>query len=116
MEKKFKNIASLDDLLNEINTFVDSNNDEGKIKHLTSKEIRFYSDIKNDEKLYHSFEVLKKSGAKRVISAPDGRLKLLQVVLNKLLQASFDFPVHVTGFVKSKSIVDNARFHEGKST
>ncbi|XZF13325.1 reverse transcriptase family protein [Chitinophagaceae bacterium MMS25-I14] len=60
---------------------------------------------------YHVFEVPKKSGGKRLISAPKKRLKNLQQwVLTTILDR---IPVndHIHGFTRQRSIVTNAQPH-----
>ncbi|TDG36965.1 RNA-directed DNA polymerase [Pedobacter changchengzhani] len=60
---------------------------------------------------YHTFEIPKKSGGKRVISAPKSRLKALQLwVLEHVLNnISINDVAH--GFIKNRSIVTNATPH-----
>jgi RNA-directed DNA polymerase len=60
---------------------------------------------------YHSFEIPKKSGGKRLISAPKSRLKALQHwVLEHILDR---IPINNTahGFIKDRSIISNAKPH-----
>ncbi|WP_128331902.1 retron St85 family RNA-directed DNA polymerase [Apibacter sp. HY039] len=63
---------------------------------------------------YHTFELPKKSGGKRKISAPKPKIKALQLqVLDKILK---NIPVndYVHGFIQGKSIVSNAQPHVNK--
>lgn len=63
---------------------------------------------------YHRFTIPKKSGGERIIDAPSDDLKMMQRrVLQKLLNP---LPVHAAamGFVRRRSIVDNARPHAGR--
>ncbi|MBP9868201.1 MAG: trypsin-like peptidase domain-containing protein [Alphaproteobacteria bacterium] len=63
------------------------------------------------EKMYQAFEIQKRGGKARVISAPDDRLKYLQhkilLLLNRLYRVRN--PVH--GFVPQKSVKTNATAH-----
>lgn len=63
---------------------------------------------------YHVFEIAKKSGGKRRISAPKSRLKKLQLwVMNTILnRIAFEDVAH--GFIKQRSIVTNAKPHLNK--
>ena len=63
---------------------------------------------------YHTFEIPKKSGGKRKISAPKRKLKNLQhwVLENILNKVHIDDAAH--GFIKDKSIVTNAQPHIGQ--
>lgn len=63
---------------------------------------------------YHSFEVDKKSGGKRKISAPKPKLKQLQLWILENILDKIILQEHVHGFVKQKSIVTNAMPHVGK--
>lgn len=64
---------------------------------------------------YKTFYIPKKSGGVREILAPRALLKSFLTYTNKLLQAFYDAPQYVTGFVPEKSVVDNAEFHIGKN-
>lgn len=64
---------------------------------------------------YKSFSIPKKSGGERVISAPTVMLKSFLTYTNRLLQAFYEAPDYVTGFVPGKSVVDNAEQHIGKN-
>lgn len=60
---------------------------------------------------YHNFKVPKRSGGYRSISAPDDRLKWVQEKLNNYIIKKYEFLECQYGFVKGKSIVDNAKIH-----
>lgn len=67
------------------------------------------------DKLYRTYEIPKKSGGMRVITEPIAPLKSLQ---KSVLEFGLNrVPVHpsATGFVKGKSIVDNAAPHADQS-
>lgn len=66
-----------------------------------------------NKKSYKEFRIPKKSGGFRVISAPKNMLKSFLTYTNKLLQAFYEGPEYVTGFVPEKSVVDNAERHVG---
>lgn len=73
---------------------------------------------------YHQFDIAKKSGGKRTISAPSGELKDIQHRLSILLQNCLDVIRHDTsvnreclvshGFERKRSIITNASVHRGK--
>lgn len=67
----------------------------------------------NNKKRYRTFTIPKKSGGERTIMAPYGILKSIQHYLNLILQAYYQAPDAVTGFVPSKSVIDNAERHIG---
>jgi len=74
------------------------------VKHL-------YYLANNEETIYKSFYIKKKNGGKRQILVPDKRLKYIQRwILENILS---HIPIHVAamGFVKNRSIVNNAQIH-----
>lgn len=79
-------------------------------------QIRYLAFNRNvsEKSHYHTFEVSKKSGGKRKISAPKPKLKLFQqwILENILNRISAGEVVH--GFTPNKSIVTNAAPHLGK--
>jgi len=77
------------------------------------KQITWYSNPNAGGKRYITFKIKKKSGADRLINAPVKGLKVLQRTLCFILQCVFEPHEAATGFVLNKSIVDNARPHEG---
>lgn len=74
-----------------------------------------FSSPKRSVRNYISFEIPKKSGGYRHISAPVRGLKEIQKCLNYLLELMYYPKDNVTGFVRGKSIVDNASPHIGKN-
>ena len=76
------------------------------------KEI--YSYYLFPEELYKTIKIPKKKGGLREITAPSENLKYIQrwILDNILYRASVDN--NVNGFIKNKSIVDNAKEHVGK--
>jgi len=77
------------------------------------KQLNYYSHPKNNDLRYKTFKIKKKSGAERTIHAPVKGLKALQKCLSFVLQCVFEPHQAAFGFVRNKSIVDNARIHEG---
>ncbi len=67
------------------------------------------------EASYVDFEIPKKAGGVRKISAPVESLKQIQQSLNLLLQALCEVSPEATGFVPGRSIVTNATAHLGSS-
>jgi retron-type reverse transcriptase len=63
--------------------------------------------------LYTTYELPKRSGGKRIISAPAVHLKIAQRALLKLLYAE-GFSDQAMGFVPGRSIRDNAAKHTGR--
>lgn len=76
------------------------------------KQLNYYSHPKNNNQRYKTFKIKKKSGATRTIHAPVRGLKALQKCLSFILQCVFEPHQAAFGFVRKRSIVDNARIHE----
>lgn len=64
---------------------------------------------------YKTFTIKKKSGKERIIHAPNRGLKAIQKCLNVILQSLHTPHKAAMGFVPGKSIVDNARIHQGQN-
>jgi RNA-directed DNA polymerase len=69
--------------------------------------------VPDDEK-YTEFQIAKKTGGFRKISAPATSLKIIQQKLNQVLQNVYDVKASVHSFIPEKSIVTNAQVHVGQ--
>lgn len=92
------------------------------VKHLIYKEkfipfsitqLNYHYTPKANTKRYFQFSIKKKSGAERIITAPNSGLKEIQKCLNTVFQCIHEPHPAAMGFVPGKSIVDNARIHVG---
>lgn len=79
---------------------------------ISERTIRFLAFKKKNR--YKKFEIAKKSGGSRAISAPIYSLKVYQFLINVILQSVFEPNRNAFGFIPGKSIVDNAKMHIGK--
>ena len=79
----------------------------------TMPQLNYFINPKRNKASYKTFFIPKRSGGRREISAPIRMLKSFQTYVNRLLQAFYDAPDCVTGFVPEKSVVDNAGHHLG---
>ena len=77
------------------------------------KQLTWYANPNLGGKRYSDFSIKKKSGADRLIHAPVSGLKSIQKALSFILQCVFEPHKAATGFVIGRSIVDNARIHQG---
>ncbi len=75
------------------------------------KQLTWYANHKLGAKRYFEFKIKKKSGNERNIHAPVKGLKAIQKTLSLILQCVYEPHKAAMGFVKEKSIVDNARLH-----
>ena len=78
-----------------------------------SKSINYYANPALISSRYTQFSIKKKSGGERIINAPIKGLKSILSSLNFVLQCISEPHAAATGFVKDKSIVDNAKQHVG---
>ncbi len=77
------------------------------------KQLTWYANHKLGGKRYLEFKIKKKSGSERIIHAPVKGLKALQKTLAVILQCIYIPTEAATGFVRDKSVVDNANLHVG---
>ncbi len=70
--------------------------------------------VRNDRLHYRKFQIKKRAGGTRTISAPTAALSVLQSKLNHVLQLIYAPKPCVHGFVLDRSILTNASPHVGK--
>ncbi|RFS23927.1 RNA-directed DNA polymerase [Chitinophaga silvatica] len=70
--------------------------------------------LDNLHKYYNSFSRTKKSGKKRDIDSSENILRDLHNRINDRIFSQISLPYHVTGSVKYRSAVLNAKYHSGK--
>lgn len=70
--------------------------------------------INNSNKMYYDFSISKKSGGKRIISMPDKELLIIQKKIQEKILNNIIIHENAYGFVKNKSIKDNAKIHLNK--
>jgi RNA-directed DNA polymerase len=75
------------------------------------KQLTYYIHPNNGNPRYVTFEVNKKSGAKRTINAPVKGLKAIQKSLSLILQCVHNPHPAAMGFTPKRSIVNNAQIH-----
>jgi RNA-directed DNA polymerase len=76
---------------------------------------RFHFSRVRNMPVYESFSIRKKSGGERIILSPNYGLKEVQSRLNSLLQIAIKPKNCAHGFLKSRSIVTNAKNHLNKN-
>jgi retron-type reverse transcriptase len=113
-KQKLKQGQTLDDLVDLVNYVIEvQNQKEGTNYKLVSPQMlkHYYANI---NKKYVNFEIPKKTGGKRTITAPDKFLKKIQRRINLLLTLFFESKPASHGFIEGRSIVTNAKIHVGK--
>jgi RNA-directed DNA polymerase len=113
-KQKLQQGQTLDDLVDLVNYVIDvQNKNEGtNYKLISAKRLKHY--YANINKKYVSFEIPKKTGGKRTITAPDKFLKKVLRRINLLLTLFFEPKSAAHGFLENRSIVTNAEVHVGK--
>ena len=87
--------------------------DVARLLHISVQTLNYLT-VRSGAPRYRQFAIRKRSGGTRVISAPDGSLKIIQQKLNQVLQAVFQPKAPVHGFTRGRSIVSNAAQHRGR--
>lgn len=82
-----------------------------KAQEIHFRQLNFYLVADSKMKSYQSFEIKKKTGGMRVIYAPNQGLKVIQRCLALIFSEVYQVSDYATGFVKGKSVVDNACYH-----
>lgn len=85
--------------------------DLAELLEVTEERLIYHLYIFPSSRRYTSFQIPKKSGGTREISAPITSLKIIQRKLNQVLLAVYQPKASVHGYVLSKGIVTNARMH-----
>src|SRR5258708_11648289 len=83
--------------------------DVARLLHVSVRQLNYILYLHKPQ--YTTFEVPKKSGNSRLISAPNPQLKYLQRGLADALLHVYDCKPSVYGFVPGRSIVQNANAH-----
>lgn len=114
LKAKLMQGQSLDDLANLVNYVIELQNqkENTNYKPISAKRLKHY--YANINKKYINFEIPKKTGGKRTITAPDKFLKKVQRRINLLLTLFFEPKPAAHGFLENRSIVTNAQIHVGK--
>ncbi|MFI3293902.1 MAG: reverse transcriptase domain-containing protein [Rikenellaceae bacterium] len=87
-----------------------------KFHPFTEKHITYYCNPNNTFHRYRTFEIKKKSGGVRKITAPRNRsYKYLLSCLNELLKSLYTPSANAMGFTEGRSVVTNADRHKGQN-
>jgi RNA-directed DNA polymerase len=88
--------------------------DVAELLEIDDSRLVYHLYIVSYSEKYTTFDIPKKSGGVRRISAPATALKIIQRKLNQVLQHAYESKAPVHGFVYGKNIVTNAQMHKGK--
>ena len=85
--------------------------DVANLLEIKERSLRFFLYKRRPENMYCTFEVPKRNGDKRKISAPNKELKEIQKKLAAALTYIYEPKVCAFGFINNRSFVDNAQRH-----
>lgn len=91
---------------------IESINDLCGVLNISESYLNYLLFVKKNK--YISFEIPKKNGGVRKISAPSLDLKIIQKRLANAIETNYDFLTVQHGFIKNRSCVTNALNHVGK--
>ncbi len=112
---KYIKIETPQDFLDVINNIASILGYWGFANPISGRRLIQFTPAKVRTKSYIDFDIPKKSGGMRKISAPVKPLKALQSSINLFLQSIFTPSTAATGFVVGKSVKDNAELHIGQT-
>lgn len=79
-------------------------------------EKKYLYPVNRKRNLYHIYEIPKKSGGTRKIEVPDLKIMHIQKAINRVILSNFNMPHSCIGYMRGKSIVDNALPHVSSCT
>lgn len=84
---------------------------------LTDKvgDIRRMAQARFRRLMYKEFDIPKRSGGTRIITAPTGKLKDIQRCISAIVAPYYRTPECVHGFAEGRSVATNARNHTGRN-
>lgn len=90
---------------------LETRKDVADILEIPEKSLRYFLYKVRPENMYHNFNIKKKDGSNRSISAPDRRLKSIQRKLANVLATIYEPKICAYGFIENRNNVTNAQQH-----
>jgi len=90
---------------------IQTRRDVARILGISEKQLVYCLYTRPRASFYNLFEIRKKNGGSRQITAPIGAIKYMQFRLSKLLAQVYKPKAAAHGFIKNKSILTNAAIH-----
>lgn len=100
-----------DDEIKELFYKLETRYDVADILEIDEKSLRYFLYVLRPENLYEEFSIKKKNGGERKICAPEIKFKNIQRKLAYILSLIYEPKVCSFGFIKGKSILNNAEKH-----
>ena len=115
-----RQIASKEDLLNLLNRMkMDEMAEAGMADSFypfTMKHINYYCNPNNAFHRYKQFNIKKKSGGTRQITAPKNKSFMLMLqYVNEIFKSLYTPSAYAMGFTEGRSVVTNANVHKGQN-
>lgn len=110
--ERIRNLTSINTLIDLFNCFKQEWWMDGAYP-ITFRQVKYFTDYEKNYK-YRTFGIPKKSGGERTIHSPQGNLEIIQNILHRIFQSIYCPAPNAYGFVKGKSIIDNAKCHVRK--
>lgn len=115
-----KLLQSKEDLLDLLNKMKQDEMDKMGIGDsfypFTIRHLNYYCNPNNAFHRYKQFEIKKKSGGTRQITAPKNRsFKIMLHYVNEILKALYTPSNYAMGFTENRSVVTNANVHKGQN-
>ena len=89
---------------------------ENNTPAITPEQLRYFSNPNYIKGRFRTFDIPKKSGGVRIITAPhDPAYQWILRALAEMLEQAYTPSDHAMGFVKNRSVKLNAQAHEGKN-
>lgn len=107
-------MAKSDDELKKEFYDLKSRNDLANLLEIEEQTLRYFLYGKSDDDKYYTFEIPKKNGQVRKISAPISQLKTIQRKLTYILNLVYKVKPCAYGFLKDRNIKCNAKNHSKK--
>lgn len=113
--ERVSKLQNKEDLLQLLNDIVHDELGSENAFSFCMKQLNYYCNPNHIHGRYHHFNIPKKSGGKRKISAPSRGLSHLLRYVNIMLKAVYQPSEFAMGFVEGRSVVDNASKHIGQN-
>lgn len=96
--------------------YIAKNSKSGKFYPFEEKHIKYYCNPNNVFHRYIEFEIQKRSGGVRTITAPrNDSFRYLLICVNELLKSLYTPSDYAMGFAEGRSVVTNANCHVGQN-
>lgn len=110
IQNRLSEVRTKEDLLRLLNNILKSIHPSNHRK-ITLKQLNYFANVRGAYTRYTQFNIPKKSGGVRTISAPNKTLKHILRGVNIMLQSVFEPSSYVMGFTPGRSIITNANLH-----